>query len=276
MNYVELDCRISPLDEYGDIVVAHLAEIGFEMFEETSHGVKAYIRESNYDEDALKKLIIPFPDNGNFSWEKNIIPHYNWNAVWESNFLPVTIKNKVYIRAEYHSHNPEADHEIIIQPKMSFGTGHHATTMLMLETMLDMDFKNKVVLDMGCGTSILSIMAEKLGAASVVAIDIEESAYQNSIENLHRNHCKNIRVLKGDSASIGNQKFDILLANINRNIILNDLPSYAACTLPSSVIVLSGFYENDLKPVVAEAYISGLHLQSHYVKNNWCVGVFVR
>lgn len=274
MNYVELDCKIEKPDEFSEIVIAHLAELGFESFEETPSGIKAYIKVSNFDEEMLNELNFPGHQLYKVEWTKKIIPHYNWNTVWESNFSPVTIKDQVYIRAEYHAKNSSYKYEIVIHPKMSFGTGHHSTTELMIETMLDLDFKNKTVLDMGCGTGILAIMAEKLGAKHIVAIDHDQVCLENGLENVERNRCSHINVLKGDVALIPKIKFDTVLANINRNIILDDVEKYAQTMHTKAVAIFSGFYEVDLRSITAEAFKHKLHLKNHHVKNNWCVAVF--
>lgn len=276
MNYVELDCTIEKPEEFSDIVVAHLSELGFEMFAETSHGIKAYIKETEFDESRLVDPDFPVHQLCKIEWQKTVIPHYNWNAVWESNFSPVTIRERVYIRAEYHAKNSDVQYEIVIQPKMSFGTGHHSTTELMIATMLELDLKNKAILDMGCGTGILAIMAKKLGAKKIIAIDNDDNSIENGIENMVRNKCKSVKVLKGDAHSIPSMKFDVLLANINRNIILEDIDKYTASLKPIATAIFSGFYEADLKPITAKAFEYNLHLKSHQVKNNWCAAVFER
>lgn len=273
MNYVEVNCNIIPAGEFREIIIALLAEQGFEMFEETTAGAKAYIREQDFDESILHHL----KNSGlncSLDWTVNKIPDINWNHVWESNFKPVRIGDQVLIRAEYHQADSDMKYEIIIQPKMSFGTGHHATTQLMIETMLELDFSQKRVLDMGCGSGILAIMAEMLGAAHVDAVEIEEHAVENARENSVRNRCQRISVLPGDATLPELHDYDIILANINRNIIVEDLKRYSELLNSSGIAVLSGFYENDLKIISAEAFRSGMKLISHAAKSDWCVARF--
>ena len=276
MDYIELDCKVIPGGDNIDILVAYLAGIGFSMFQETDEGVKAYIDVKLFDQNELDG--IPFiTDNKdvNITYSVAAAEKKNWNEEWESNFKPVVIGKEIYVRAEYHLADPSFKYELVIQPRMAFGTGHHATTSMMMDAMLKIDFKNRTVLDMGCGTAILAILAEKLGAVSLTGIDNDPNAVENAVLNCSINGAKNIIVLLGDATTSGNETFDIILANINRNIILEDLPLYKKNLNPGGILMLSGFYLADLEIITEKANSLNLNLQSHQMLNDWCQANFI-
>ena len=277
MEYLELKLAINPREPYAEILTYHLSEIGFDMFEDTSDGLKAYILAQNYDENNLLQLL---KDQSNTSCtvqhEITHIPWKNWNEEWESNFQPEVIADTIYVRAEFHPSNLGYKHELVIQPRMAFGTGHHPTTAQVMELMLSIDFKNKSVLDMGSGTGILALLALQLGAKSALAVDNDDNAVDNSRENAIRNELPQMEALVGESSTIAERKFEIILANINRNIILNDLPFYATMLFRNGILVTSGYYTQDLKIIREKASSLGLNYVKHIVKNDWCCAEFIK
>jgi ribosomal protein L11 methyltransferase len=260
MNYYELLFTTIPTEDYQqDLLINALGEIGFDTFEELDFGFKAYIPATEFDQQKLDERLLNYQDMFTFSYEVTLIPQKNWNEVWESNFEPITIGNKIFVRATFHPAKPEFDYEIVIDPKMAFGTGHHQTTSMMLESMLENDFKGKQVLDMGCGTGILAIMAAKLGAAEITAIDYDPVCYESTIENALLNGIENIKALCGSKEAIPDTLFDIILANINRNILLDQMQRYGEVLKPDGAIFFSGFYETpDLDMITDEARKHGL------------------
>ena len=270
MNYKEVLFSFKPLQPWGEILIAYLSELPFDSFEYDEDGVKAYIKENDFNLSDIERICKRL--DCVVSIEHNTIETQNWNAKWESDFQPITIDKKCGIRADFHS-PLDVEHEIIITPKMSFGTGHHATTFGMMESMLDLDFKEKQVLDMGCGTAVLAILAEKLGSIHVQAIDIEDWAFQNAVENTQMNATKFTEVYKGGKEKIKGE-FDIILANINRNILLEDMGIYSIHLKQNGRIMFSGFYEKDLALIQDEANNNHLEYISHSVKNNWVTAKF--
>lgn len=220
-------------------LIAHLAEAGYEGFEEKETDLIAYIPETSFDEELLKELSFKYQ----LDVRRELLPDQNWNELWESNFPPVIIEDFVGIRAEFHETLKAVKHEILITPKMSFGTGHHATTEMMVLQLRDLDLREKAVLDFGTGTGILAILSEKLGAGSVLAIDNDDWSIENTLENIERNHCSRIVVLKDDHPGAG--LFDIILANINRNIIVDLFPSLVKRLRSNASLVLSGLLAED-------------------------------
>jgi ribosomal protein L11 methyltransferase len=259
--------------ERQEILIAYLAEAGFDMFEETEVGLKAFVGEENFDERMFEDEVVSKFEN--ISYSVSQIPQQNWNEVWEKNFEPMQIGD-VYIRAPFHESRAGVKHELIIEPKMSFGTGHHATTSLMIMEMQKTDFNGKTVLDMGCGTSLLAILASRLGAKNIVAIDIDDWAVENSRENCVRNNVSNVEVLKGDAASIKGKVFDVILANINRNVLLADMKAYAGAMPAGGEILFSGFYETDMEAIREGAESNGLVFRSSDSMNQWAVMKFNR
>lgn len=271
MIYRELTFSLKSSEEFHkDLLINSLAEIGFNTFEDIETGFKAYIPISDFDQDKLNSLSDTFAEMFDFSYLVKDIPHQNWNEIWESNFEPLQVANRCYIRATFHEPHPEFEYEIVIDPKMAFGTGHHQTTALMMEFMLEEDFSNKLVLDMGCGTGILAILASKLGAKETLAIDYDEICFDSTIENSELNSTPNINALLGSKEVIPDLKFDIILANINRNILLDQLDRYAEVVSSGGLLFLSGFYENpDLDILKQKCESIGFHYLQHKELNNW-------
>jgi ribosomal protein L11 methyltransferase len=273
--YLSFQFLVSPLELGSEILIAELAELPFESFEETETGVNAYIQKDLYQDDMLENIRIF--DSSEFTISYNIveIAPENWNETWESNFNPITISDLCMVRAPFHE-KKEVEFDIVIEPKMSFGTGHHETTHLMLEYILEQDFENKKTLDMGCGTAVLAILASKKGANPVDAIDIDHWCYLNSIENIERNKCLNIRVLEGDVSLLPGKSYDIIIANINRNILLQDLEVYQNCIQAGGMLLLSGFYQEDIEPIEKHCNSMNLNLLETKEKNNWVALRFIK
>jgi ribosomal protein L11 methyltransferase len=277
MEYTELFIKMDADEQSREVVIALLADLGYESFMEDPQGLKAFLPSSAFDEETLIQLRHQLSNTIPFSYEYKLIPDQNWNAVWESNYDPVLIDGKVGIRAPFHSAPEAADYDIIIEPKMSFGTAHHPTTAMMVKHLLDHSVKQQNVLDMGCGTSVLAILASMQGAHAVDAVDNDEWAYENSLENVARNHCTNITVSLNDAAFFTEKHqnfYDTILANINRNILLQDLNKYAAALNPGGKLIMSGFYESDLKLVDKEAKKYGLILDRKKVEKDWCAATW--
>jgi ribosomal protein L11 methyltransferase len=272
MVYFELTC-IAPGEEVeSEILVARLADIGFESFDLENGELKAYIPAYLYgahltpllDEDIMKGR----------PYQVSEMADINWNEVWEKNYEPVLIEGKCYIRAPFHPHRPDVAYELLIEPKMSFGTAHHATTHMMISYCLSEELTGKSLLDMGCGTAVLAILARIRGAVPVVAVDNDQWAFENACENIARNNTGDILVIHGDVAVLQGRKFDVILANINRNILLSDLPDYAACLLPGGVLIVSGFYLHDLKMITLKAHEAGLIPDGYKEQNSWTAARF--
>ena len=267
-TYLEFDFKINPVQPWSEILMAELIEIGFDSFTEESDGILGYIPEELFSEDALKSIPLMNNPDVEISYSFALMPNINWNVEWEKNFTPINVENKVLIRAEFHQENPNL-HEIIIQPKMSFGTGHHPTTHLMIQQMLDMDFMDKKVLDMGCGTSVLGIFAKQKDASEVVAIDIDEWSVENSIENAERNNVK-LRISQGTADNLGGEDFDIILANINRNILISDIPTYVSVLRDKGKLLLSGLCFFDVEDILEVCDKQGLRLINKQQREEWC------
>jgi ribosomal protein L11 methyltransferase len=278
MNYYELIFTLHDAEDYQqDMLINELADIGFDTFEEADFGFKAYIAETDFDKQLLDERIAVHNQQFSVDYELNLIPQKNWNEVWESNFEPIQIREHVWVRATFHQTKPEFPIEIIIDPKMAFGTGHHETTSMMMDMMLDEDFKNKRVLDMGCGTGILAILAEKLGANAIAAIDNDLACYDSTIENAQLNDCKHISVLCGAQEMIPYEPFDIILANINRNILIDQMDRYAWVLKPGGNIYFSGFYEEpDLAIIKDEAAKYNMQYVSHQKTRDWVAVKFTK
>ncbi|MGI4728434.1 MAG: 50S ribosomal protein L11 methyltransferase [Janthinobacterium lividum] len=271
MNYIELlFTTIFQEDYQQDLLMNALAEAGCDTFEELDFGFKAYMPSASFNKRFLDERLEPFHQLLTFSYEVTLIPQKNWNEVWESNFQPIQIKDQIWVRATFHEPRKDFPFEIIIDPKMAFGTGHHQTTSMMMDFMLDTVFTGKKVLDMGCGTGILAILAAKKNAAEIVAIDYDPICCDSTIENTALNHVKNIRVLCGSKEAIPDEKFDLILANINRNILLDQLEVYASILKPEGLMFLSGFYEEpDLEIIKSAADKYQLHYLQHKKSENW-------
>lgn len=266
-NYLEFNFKITPLQPWNEILMAELIEIGFDSFTEENDGILAYIQKDLWNEDSLKEVPLLSNPEVQISYTYQEMPNINWNEEWEKNFDPIEVDGKVLIRAEFHAPQP-ALHEIIIQPKMSFGTGHHPTTHLMIRQMLDMDFQGKTVLDMGCGTSVLAIYAKQKGAARVVAIDIDEWSVENSRENAERNGVE-LEISQGTAENLGAEKFDIILANINRNILISDIPVYASVLKEGGQLLLSGLCFFDVDDILEVCTAQNLSLKNKQQREEW-------
>lgn len=275
MNYIELRFSIKPQTPFQDILIAELAEIGFESFDETEAGLLAYIQEPIFDKEQVKNLSILTNDLVKIDFTKKLIQDKNWNAVWESNYDSVVIDERCYIRAPFHPTRSNVEFELLIEPQMSFGTAHHETTANMISLLLKENVADKSFLDMGCGTGILAILAYKKGASQVCAIDNDEWAYRNSIDNVAKNNCKGIRVYQGDAALLSDKKFDIIFANINKNILLADMETYVLSLNKNGKLFMSGFYIDDLNDIKAKAKQLGLDYVNHLVKNDWIAVKFI-
>jgi len=269
--YIQLRFEISNDKEIiGDILSANLAEVGFDSFANEDDEYLAYVQKNLYDRDTVQRIIDELPIKATVSFTVTEFEDKDWNEEWEKNyFQPIIIGDQCVIHSTFHKDVPKAKYDIQIDPKMSFGTGHHETTSQMIGHILKLELHGKKVLDMGCGTSILGILASMCGAESVTAIDIDEWCYKNSQENIALNHTDNIRVMCGDASLLKGMEFDVILANINRNILLNDIPTYAKCLRKGGQLIVSGFYDTDI-PAISEICRScGLSYAEHTEKNKW-------
>ena len=263
--YIEYIFEVYPKEPATEILIAQL---GFESFVENENGVTAYIQKQDWKPEILEDVFILNSDEFTITFTQNEVAQTNWNEEWEKNFNPIQVNDLVSIRAPFHE-NPNLQYDIVIEPKMSFGTGHHETTHMMIQHLLYLELKNKKVLDMGCGTGILAIFAEMRGAKPTDAIDIDTWCYENSLENVARNNCHHITVLEGDSSLLVNKKYDVIIANINRNILLSDMKIYTDCLHEDGILLLSGFYKEDIPIIDEEVAKHGLTLNKTIDRNNW-------
>ena len=279
MKYFEVTFTTSPCNEtVNDVVSALAGEIGFESFVEWENGVQAYIQQSLFDEEALKSMVadFPLPDT---KIEYTIVEaeDKDWNEEWEKNFFqPIVIGDRCCIHSTFHKDTPQTEYEILINPQMAFGTGHHETTSSIISELLEADLQGKSVLDMGCGTSILAILASMRGAGPITAIDIDDWCVNNSRDNIALNGIDNITVEWGDANLLkGREPFDVIIANINRNILLTDMAQYAACMHSGSELYMSGFYVQDIPVIQEKAESLGMEFIHHREKNNWAAVKFI-
>ena len=279
MKYFEVTFTTTPCNEtVNDVVSALAGEIGFESFVEWENGVQAYVQQSLFDEEALKDMVANFPlPDTQIIYEIKEAEDKDWNEEWEKNFFqPIVIGDRCCIHSTFHKDTPKTEYEILINPQMAFGTGHHETTSSIICELLDADLQGKSVLDMGCGTSILAILASMRGANPVTAIDIDDWCVNNSRDNIELNDIHNITVELGDAALLeGREAFDVIIANINRNILLTDMDRYAACMHPGSELFMSGFYVQDIPAIREKAESLGMTFVHHREKNNWAAVKFV-
>ena len=266
--YIEYNFTVTPKEPATEILIAELGEVGFESFVENENGVTAYIQKEDWNATVLEDIFVLNSEEFSIEYDQKEIEQTNWNAEWEKNFSPIQVEDVVSIRAPFHE-NPNLKYDIVIEPKMSFGTGHHETTHMMVQHLLQLDLEGKKVLDMGCGTGILAIFAEMKGANPIDAIDIDNWCYENSVENVARNNCKNISVYEGDAALLVDKKYDVIIANINRNILLMDMQAYTNCLNDNGVLLLSGFYQDDIPVIDAEVSKYNLKLETVIERNNW-------
>ena len=260
-----------------DILAALLGEKNFESFVPDAEGLSAYVKKELYDAAAVREVVASYPFEGKIEFSEELIPGQDWNSEWEKNyFQPIVFENRCVVHSSFHHDYPSAEYDIVIDPRMAFGTGHHETTSSIISEMLEADLKGKSVLDMGCGTSILAILASMRGANPVTAIDIDDWCVNNSKDNIALNHIHNITVELGDANLLkGRKPFDVIIANINRNILLADLPHYAACMHPGSEIFMSGFYMQDIPFIREKAESLGMEFVHHREKNNWAAVKFI-
>lgn len=276
MEYIKLNCHIQPDTEINrEILVAELGNIGYESFTETDELVEAYIPAPDFSDNTLQDLF-PIDFSGfHFTWTAENIPDQNWNEVWEKNyFQPLVIAERCLVRAPFHTDCPKAEYEIVIEPGMAFGTGNHETTSLMISEILKQELKGKTVLDMGCGTGILSILASMRGADKITGIDIDSWATNSTIENAIYNSISNLNVIQGGADTIPDAKFDFIYANIQRNILLNDMPQYCNALKCGGELIVSGFYSDDLEPIKRRAAELGLRFRRSTENENWVAAVF--
>lgn len=273
MNYIEVKLTTNSGESYVlDLLASYLGEIGFESFEEIENGILAYIDDEIFDKKLLNQLVKNFPFTTDIEYSISEVKQVNWNEEWEKNFFePIIIGNECLIHSSFHKNLPKVKYDIIIDPKMAFGTGHHETTSLMIAEILKMDLKGKSVLDMGCGTAVLAILAAMRGAVPITAIDIDTWCIENSLENIEKNGVGEISVQLGDATLLENQHYDIIIANINRNILLADIKKYSACLSKGGALYMSGFYTEDIPLIEKEANNHHLVLNSFKEKNNWAV-----
>lgn len=275
MNYIEYNFTVSPKEPGSEILVAELGEVGFESFVDTPTGIKAYIPKDLWKKDILQNIFILRSNEFIISYQIKEIEQVNWNEEWEKNFSPIVVEDICTVRATFHP-TPTTRYDIMITPKMSFGTGHHETTYMMLQQLILLSLENVKVLDMGCGTGILAIMASLRGARDITAIDIDPWCVENATENVQQNNCDFITVKQGEVSVIAGEKYNLILANINRNILLSDIPAYAQSLLPQGVLLVSGFYLEDLTAIQECSQAAGLHYISHIERNNWVSAKFQR
>jgi len=279
MAFIEIKVTFSQAEPWKDVFTSLLADAGCDSFTDgdTENVLLAYIKEELFDEPTITELLQNHGFETTLQYKFSKVEEQDWNAVWESNYEPVLIANRCYIRAPFHTPRPEVEYEVIIEPKMSFGTAHHETTSLMIEYLLDENVSGKSLLDMGSGTGVLSILAYMRGASPVTAIDNDRWAYENNIENNERNGISDIVVKHGDASAIGNDVFDVVIANINRNILLNDMACYARAMHSGSIIFFSGFYEgHDLETITEKAASLELEFVSNKVRNHWTAAKFIK
>ena len=275
MNYIEYDFTVSPTEMGAEILMAELAEVGFDSFEDTPTGIKAYIPKDSWNEQLLQDIYLLSNPEFTISYQITEIEQVNWNEEWEKNFSPIVVEDLCTVRANFHP-VPNTRYDIVITPKMSFGTGHHETTYMMLQQLLPLSLEGTKVLDMGCGTGILAIMAALRGARDITAIDIDPWCVENATENVQQNDCSFITIKEGDVSLIAGEQYNLILANINRNILLSDIPAYTQALLPQGLLLVSGFYVEDLPAIKEKCQEVGLTYLSHIERNRWVSAKFQR
>ncbi len=271
MDYLELTISIMPRNPWAEILTAELADLGFESFVDTEDGIQAYGLLKNIELDTVvKNSILSYENEGvHFEFTQKVIPHQNWNAVWESDFHPVEVEKYLTIIAPFHSKENLKGMIVEIQPQMSFGTGHHQTTWLMSKALFELDRMPESVLDMGTGTGVLAIIAEKLGAKALVGIDIEDWTVINARENIERNACKSIEIMCGDVDLIEGRKFGLIIANINKNVLKSHIESYSRALEFGGILLLSGFFDSDVDELITFSNAHDLKMNKIYSKESW-------
>ena len=278
MKYSAVTFTSSAMEEWQkDLLVAELANLGFDTFEDQDQGFVAYVPSASLDIQALETLLLNEAGDYDLSYDVQELEQQNWNQLWESNFSPIIVDDQCYVRATFHEDRPEFPYQIIIDPKMSFGTGHHQTTSMMLSFILENDFEGKRVLDMGCGTGILAILAAQRGAKDLLAVDYDPICVESVKENKVLNNVPNITEKLGSKEAIEGLKFDVILANINRNILLDQLEVYAQDLGSAGDLYLSGFYDGeDLSKLTEKAKSLGFDYQDKKVLDTWCAAKFIK
>lgn len=278
MQYIQVTFTFSGIEEYQkDLLISELAEAGFNTFEDTESGFAAFIDFDDYNQNKLSEVLLQFEDEFIYNYTVTEIAAQNWNEEWEKNFEPLIISDECYIRATFHEPQPQYRYEIVIDPKMAFGTGHHQTTTMMMQYILSSDLEGKKVLDMGCGTGILAILASKKGAKSLLAIDNDEVCYQSTLENASLNHVTNLEAACGGKEIIPESIFDVILANINRNILLDQINTYAGVLISGGSIFFSGFYETpDLEMIEQECKKFNIIYKDHKKMGDWVAAHFIK
>lgn len=278
MQYIQLTFKFETIEEYQqDLLIAELSEIGFNTFEDTESGFSAYIDQPSFKDEELQTILKGMDESLVYKFETIEIAAENWNEEWEKNFEPLIVQNSCYVRATFHQPRPEFSYEIVIDPKMAFGTGHHQTTTMMMEFILEADLNNKTVLDMGCGTGILAILAAKKGATALTAIDYDEVCYDSTVENAQLNGVPAMKIICGGKEVIPADQYDTILANINRNILLDQIPVYAEVLKSGGDIYFSGFYEDpDLQMIKDACEQLGMHYNKHKKIDNWVAAHFIK
>jgi ribosomal protein L11 methyltransferase len=272
VDYIKSIFKVSSNEDFvKDVLSAELAEIGYESFETETDNLIAYCPINQFDKENVLNLLQEFPFETSISVAHEEMKAQNWNEEWEKNFFsPIIVENRCVIHSSFHTEIPQLEYNILIDPRMSFGTGHHSTTSLMIASMLEMNMQNKNMLDMGCGTAVLAILAKKMGAKSVVGIDIDEWAYKNALDNIQLNDCQEIDIRMGGVEQLTeNDSFDVIFANINRNILLNDMEKYVNVLTTNGHLFMSGFYENDIEMIRQKAETLGLQFVSYKEKSTW-------
>ena len=270
-----LGFKISCSLELTEILIAELGEVGFGSMMETEHGLEAYISTSAYDEQATFKVFEKYRSHSPITFDIEKVKKINWNEEWEKHYDPIVVEDTVLVRASFHSIEKKYPYEIVVDPKMSFGTGHHATTWLMMKNQLKVEFRDKLVMDAGCGTGILSVLSEKLGASKVTAFDVDEWSIRNGGENLQLNQCTCVDLQMGSVENVAlPHMYDVILANINKNVLLHDLPFYAQHLKKEGFLLISGFYQKDEPELVQQADTLRLLLSDRDNKETWSCLIF--
>lgn len=269
LDTLELTLKLTPKDPWSEVLIAELSEMGFDGFLATDEGIQAYANASINPEEIVGQLSALKSNDVKCEWESKVIPHQNWNAQWEDDFHPVFVEEHATILAPFHDASVGKGMVVWIQPQMSFGTGHHQTTWMMTKALFELNTMPENVLDMGTGTGVLAIIAEKLGAKRILAIDIEEWSAENARENTERNACKNIECVWGDRDKIEGHEFGLIIANINKNILKTQMETYAAALSKNGKLLLSGFFSTDVEELVTFAAPFGLTLEKQFSKDEW-------
>jgi len=276
MQYIKAIFKFESIEDYQqDLLISDLADLGFDTFEDNENGFTAFVIKDNFNEQELKDLLLNHADDFQSNYTLEDVADENWNAEWEKNFSPLVIDDVCYVRATFHEPQPSYRYEIVIDPKMAFGTGHHQTTTMVMQYILAADVKNKEILDMGCGTGILAILAAKLGAKTLMAIDYDDICFESTLENAALNNVTNLSALCGSKEVIPEQQYDIILANINRNILLDQIGRYAEVLKPEGKIFFSGFYlDPDLGMITEECARHGINYVDHKQNGDWIAAQF--